>query len=70
MNDFTKEELENILNGNIELYPATFSGLRNKIQSMIDTYCDHNWENYCCGCDAENLACTKCDRDLWGRKLC
>jgi len=41
MNDFTKEELKHILNGDIELYPSTFSDLRDKIQSMIDNYCEH-----------------------------
>lgn len=43
MNDFTKEELENILNGNIEIYPHSHMDLRNKIQSMIDNYCDHQF---------------------------
>lgn len=46
MNDFTKEELENLLStiGNMRIY----SGIENrdddlyiKIQSMIDNYCDH-----------------------------
>lgn len=46
MNEFTKEELENILNGNIEIYPYTYSDLRNKIQHMIDTYCEHKQRQY------------------------
>jgi len=41
MNDFTKEELENILNGNIEIYPHSYFHLRAKIQHMIDNYCEH-----------------------------
>lgn len=45
MNDFTKEELEVILEGSVwwlegdnELYSEE---LINKIQSMIDNYCEH-----------------------------
>ena len=44
MNDFTKEELENILNGNIELYPHTYRELRSKIQSMIENYNQHQFK--------------------------
>lgn len=36
MNEFTREELENILNGNVTIYPYTYCNLVNKIQSMID----------------------------------
>lgn len=58
MNEFTKEELENILNGNIEIYPHTFENLRNKIESLIDSYCEHEW-----GEDPNNgngWICVKC----------
>jgi hypothetical protein len=60
MNDFTKEELESILdviiyaendvcNRSCEPWDAELSG---KIQSMIDNYCDHEWINgtYCEKC--------------------
>lgn len=70
MNDFTKEELESMLHC-IELLEADYEDtwddrLYNKIESMIDNYCEHEWENECCGCDPENLMCAKCKRDLWG----
>lgn len=59
MNELTKEELETILNGNIELYPHTYQELRNKIQSMIENYCEHEKvvPNY--GCKTQ---CDKCGR--------
>jgi hypothetical protein len=59
MNDFTKEELENILNGNVEIYPSSYSELRNKIQSMIDNYCEHNHHtNHQSNCDI----CDECHK--------
>lgn len=50
MNDFTKEELENLLNWG-EAYTEFGSSwtdktqrpLIDKIQSMIDNYCKHDW---------------------------
>ena len=50
MNKFTKEELERIcqfFNIAIEDYkePDSTYELRNKIQSMIDNYCEHENEN-------------------------
>lgn len=80
MNEFTKEELEqlsidmtaNILkfgrNGCSEEYIA----LRDKIQSMIDNYCDHEWDDQCspecydgcCGGGLYNIKCEKCGEFL------
>ncbi len=42
MNDFTKEELEQIMHG---LYHANISDwpIAKKIQSLIDNYCEHEW---------------------------
>lgn len=40
MNDFTKEELKEILI-TLEGYDFDNIDLINKIKSMIDTYCDH-----------------------------
>jgi hypothetical protein len=66
MNDFTKEELENIHNSivmmvNLHDAPDEFFDLRDKIQSLIDNYCDHpeykmivNYDN-----DFVNV-CVKC----------
>ncbi len=49
MNDFTKEELELIcqfFNIAIEDFqePDETYKLRDKIQSMIDNYCEHTWQ--------------------------
>lgn len=45
MNDFTKEELEKIINSFDWIEGETSwdweHPLRNKIQSMIDNYCEH-----------------------------
>ncbi len=49
MNDFTKEELE-ILWGACDQYSPAF-GMLNKIQSMIDNYCEHEWR---CWDDVDN----------------
>jgi hypothetical protein len=41
MNDFTKEELEDIYEAVMDTSIAMFIYLPSKIQSMIDNYCDH-----------------------------
>lgn len=64
MNDFTKEELEKIcqfFNIAIEDFnePDNTYELRDKIQSMIDNYCDHDFrtgqhlftDTYCTKCN-------------------
>ena len=63
MNDFTKDELEEMLScvnnytsecpkGYADLiYPELYS----KIQSMIDSYCDHEWDEY-----FSSIRCGKC----------
>ena len=52
MNQFTKEELQN-LNGGLSawigetnFYPAELPALQQKIQAMIDNYCEHDGEIY------------------------
>ena len=74
MNDFTKEELQII---NIELninfnrskarkfeVPEIMTDLIRKIRSMIDNYCDHDWQNRCCGVYDAEVLCGKCGRKL------
>lgn len=60
MNDFTKEELEEIKYLCRENYE-----LATKLKSMIGDYCEHDWidkpvhcERY--GCDTKNSICIKC----------
>ena len=60
MNDFTKDELEQIY-FYLENEPQE---LMDKIKSMIDNYCEHDWENPCCGCPDSAHVCTKCERRL------
>jgi hypothetical protein len=43
MNDFTKEELQNIAYG-LECCGMLNSDLRKKVLSMIDNYCEHEEE--------------------------
>lgn len=81
MNDFTKEELQRIVvwgelhkSGEGIAWPVMGSKKSNKelmkkLQSLIDNYCEHEWHNFCCGCDPENLVCQKCNKDLWGDSL-
>jgi len=63
MNDFTKEELERILQGVswwLDGDTAIYSeSLINKIQSMIDNYCEHDT----CAGEVEIFAdtCSKCN---------
>jgi len=68
MNDFTREELKN-LHYYTHIYhhiteiilPESFL---DKIQSMIDNYCEHEWENNCCPCEIGNTICKKCEISL------
>lgn len=73
MNDFTKEELESIWNC-VDLYTDhphhPYQELLNKIQSMIDDYCDHGgacFARVCCGDGSELIGikfCGKCQQIL------
>ncbi len=70
MNDFTKEELislqyafySNTKDETPELLEV--SPLLKKLERMIDNYCEHEYENHCCGCELQNIVCNKCDRCL------
>ncbi|HWI49076.1 MAG TPA: hypothetical protein VNU45_12710 [Rummeliibacillus sp.] len=68
MNDFTKKELEKILEGLGRLPPkwnsknkCWDSDLEIKIQYLIDNYCSHNGE---IGKDYPGEKCMKCCR-MW-----
>lgn len=73
MNDFTKEELEDLYAAirycykqHIDLPSDTdierFSYcLMEKIDFLIDNYCDHEWEEF----TIRNIRCKKCEKDIW-----
>lgn len=65
MNEFTKEELQYILD---ELKATNVrqinSWLIDKIVPMIDNYCEHEWENICCQCTLDKIYCHKCEKDM------
>lgn len=72
MNDFTKEELLSILGAfkYVEDDPGWRSTtgwddeVKNKIQSMIDNYCEHEWR---CFDDEHNTReCIKCGEERTG----
>ncbi len=67
MYDFTKKELEGILlcifHGSW-MYKSDKHTVINKIQSMIDNYCEHEWENTCCSCPLDRMYCHKCDKNM------
>jgi hypothetical protein len=62
MNDFTKEELENLqycmrqMKIHIDNYDETY----NKIQSMIDNYCDHVSDGNIYWSNPPKSKCNKC----------
>ena len=60
MNDFTKEELEDIYDAIMDTSIAMLQHLPNKIQSMLDNYCEHEWRR---GVHLFNdIYCTKCSK--------
>lgn len=69
MNDFTKEELKEILYCITHYQSCKWSNpellqLESKIKSMIDNYCEHEWR---CWDDEHNTKeCTKCDESRTG----
>lgn len=64
MNDFTKEELHLIDNALVAYLtnaaPIEMEHLQEKVVGMIDSYCEHEYENSCCSC-VDSIGCTKCD---------
>lgn len=71
--DFTKEELVLVKVGIEYLHEnmnesrqrlEQYEYLIGKIQSMIDNYCEHEWENPCCGCPDSACLCIKCGKNL------
>jgi hypothetical protein len=70
MNDFTKEELEEIIESFNWIESETSwdwkHKLRNKIKSMIDNYCEHTWFFYLNSKANSALRCHKCDKEING----
>ncbi len=64
MNDFTKEELIEILDGLDEfyLYHSPYK-IGNKIRSMIDNYCEHEYALAFVD-NGTSIRCLKCKREL------
>lgn len=68
MNDFTKEELEEIQEiarhcckqGINTIHNLTYY-VKIKAQTMIDNYCEHEWEGF----TIRNIRCMKCKKDIW-----
>jgi hypothetical protein len=46
--------------GNVDMV----HNLNLKIKHMIENYCDHEWENTCCGCNMGAILCDKCQVSL------
>ncbi len=72
MNDLTQTELR-IIWMDMQFYASqskpmnespSHRELREKIEDMIENYCEHELVNYCCGCNLENVHCVKCEKDL------
>ena len=68
MNEFTKEDLENLhyCMRQMTIHINKYDDIYNKLQSMIDNYCDHEFlqkESVDCeryGCDITYTICSKC----------
>lgn len=62
MNDFTKEELEHLLFAYKESNISAVKGLADKLQSMIDNYCEHDYRHM-----GNNnwLHCIKCKNNFF-----
>jgi hypothetical protein len=62
MNDFTKEELQQVIKWattDIDLNPSKLEvSLFERIVAMIDSYCEHTPE------PSPEICCTKCQRTL------
>jgi len=65
MNDFTKQELKEIHNSldNDPSMCRVSDNVLRKIQSMIDNYCEHEWEHQCEACAVQE--CKKCGIVRW-----
>lgn len=70
MNDFTKEELEDIgsciyaVRSSSSISEMTYGLLQEKVQAMIDNYCDHeSFTGSCIKIDGVALkTCSKCGK--------
>lgn len=65
MNEFTKEELEDIEHALITVYMGN-SELVKRIQSMIESYCEHEWEYKRNGSIVLGIYCLRCRKKLRG----
>ena len=75
MNDFTKEELEllgasvfgkwvhSLVDPSINHLTSRCKNLDDKIQSMLDNYCEHSWVYYSSH-DGSYVFCQKCKKRL------
>jgi hypothetical protein len=70
MNDFTKSELAIIhlavmrdMNQFAHILKTSPSmiELRDKLEAMLENYCEHDWQNTCCQCSMNSIHCYKCD---------
>jgi hypothetical protein len=59
MNDFTKEELENILNACMDVQ-YNLNTLEDKIRSMIENYCEHEWQSTTTPNTGAYIQCVNC----------
>lgn len=65
MNDFTKEELKHLLESCEQLRNECGhdNDLIDKLQSMIDNYCEHEWVFYISP-RGNIVICNKCNREI------
>ena len=73
MNDFTKEELEELLKWRSNILDTSKPSketmtknvnLGNKIASMIINYCEHEWQFYYIGPHGNAVRCNKCNKGI------
>lgn len=70
MNNLTKEEIQDIevvyksFCGDGRVLTDLELGIMKKLKTMIDNYCEHTWDNSCCGCSMYNIYCSTCNITL------
>lgn len=67
MNNFTKEELQDIYDAVMDTSIAMFEHLPSKIQAMIDNYCEHKTAYSCDYCGL--TGCEDCKEAVGGELI-
>lgn len=69
MNKLKRDDILNVIEA-VNLYPKEifYDGknvveLRDRLRLILNNYCEHKWDNSCCGC-TKGIYCEKCSINL------